>query len=66
MIVFSHVLHTSRPIEIEDTIETLKKTYQRVLNIQNVNVTMTERLNEAGEVDFSPCAERETPHVHMS
>ena len=66
MIILSKVLHTSRPIEIEDTRESLARSFQKVLGINHVDITLTESVDAEGNVSFTPCEVRETPHVHYA
>lgn len=66
MIILSKVLHTSRPIEIEDTKESLARSFQKVLGINHVDITLTEAVDADGNVLFTSCETRETPHVHYA
>lgn len=66
MIILSKILHTSRPIEIEDTRESLARSFEKVLGINHVDIQLAEGTNEDGSVAFTSCETRETPHVHYA
>ena len=66
MIILSKILHTSRPIEIEDTKESLARSFEKVLGINHVDIQLAEGTNEDGSVAFTSCETRETPHVHYA
>lgn len=62
MIVLSKVLHTSRPVEIEDTGKKIAENYEKVLGLKPGAV----RVDLVEHDELKPCKTNDTPHVHYA
>jgi hypothetical protein len=65
MMIKQHTLHTSRPIEIKDTADTMAANYAKALGVNKVEVKIDEH------PEMRPCAnptvpDHDKPHCHYA